>query len=131
MVAMVAVVAGVGVVVVAVTKVGARAVGGCSAVLRGALVVVVGSGAEQRDCATAVHGRLSPRRPVEQVTDAEALRLAELHPHALHLVHQPMGHTGHYSLLWGEGHKLRCGNQHHGCKCGTGKGHEPYSSTWV
>ena len=39
---------------------------------------------------------------MERVTDAEALRLAELHPHALHLVHQPMGHTGHYSLLWGD-----------------------------
>ena len=37
---------------------------------------------------------------MERVTDAEAMRLAELHPHALHLVHQPMGHTGHYSLLW-------------------------------
>ncbi|CAL1151362.1 unnamed protein product, partial [Cladocopium goreaui] len=37
---------------------------------------------------------------MERVTDAKALRLAELHPHALHLVHQPMGHTGHYSLLW-------------------------------
>ena len=37
---------------------------------------------------------------MERVTDAEAMRLAELHPHALHLVHQPMSHTGHYSLLW-------------------------------
>ena len=61
---MVAVVAGVGVGVVAGTKVGASVVGGCSAVLRGALAVVVGPGPEQRDCATAVHGRLSPRWPV-------------------------------------------------------------------
>ena len=35
------------------------------------------------------------------VTDAEALRLADQHPQALQVLHQPMGHTGHYSLLLG------------------------------
>ena len=69
---------------------------------------------------------------MERVTDAEAMRLAELHPHALHLVHQPMGHTGHYIACCGKiGHPLRCGNQHHGCRYGTGREHEPCNSIWV
>ena len=38
---------------------------------------------------------------MEQVTDAEALRLADQHPQALQVLHQPMGRTGHYSLLMG------------------------------
>ena len=38
---------------------------------------------------------------MEQVTETEALRLADQHPQALQVLHQPMGHTGHYSLLLG------------------------------